>query len=128
MSERLTQAADLAQAKLRAKSKARKISPTIDKATPIGVLKIMYSRSMSREEYLAFRNRIQKAFKGHVLLDISFDDDCAKLIIDSMPIGLVLYSLSKVEGLECTKLKKLRRPGESALLVCSYQVTEAAES
>jgi hypothetical protein len=124
MSERLTQATELSQFKLRAKPDARAIGPTIDKATPVGELKVIFSRALCRIEYIAFRNEMQKAFKGHVLLDISFDDDCAKLLIDSMPIGLVLYSLSKVEGLTCTKLKKLRRPGEAALLVCTYQVLE----
>lgn len=124
MSERQTQATELSQFKLRAKPDVRAISPTIDKATPVGVLKVIFNREMRREEYMVFRSEMQKAFKGHVLLDISFDDDCAKLLIDSMPIGLVLYSLSKIEGLTCTKLKKLRRSGEAALLICKYQVAE----
>jgi hypothetical protein len=107
--------------KLRSKPSARMIGAAVDKVTPIGELKIYFNRSMSRVEYLAFRYKLQKAFTGHIQLDISFDENCAKLLIDNMPVGMALYALSKVEGVTPLKIKKLKPTGAAGLLVCRYQ-------
>ena len=124
MSEEQSQATEFTRNKARVNPEVRLKGSVVDKATPVGELKINYNRNLLREEYMAFRHELQKAFKGHIQLDISFDDDCAKFLIDSMPVGLVMYSLSKVEGITAIKLKKLRAVGGSALLVCTYHVVE----
>jgi hypothetical protein len=126
MSLTLSQAAETMRFRLRTKPVVRVTIPAVDKAAPITELKIVYNRKISRDEYIAFRNELQKAFKGHIALDIGFDDDSAKLIIDKLPAGYVIYSLSKVEGIKGIKLKKLKRSSGEHILICRYHISENA--